>query len=332
MATTYGLVSFSAGSGPETAGIIIDGRITPIGTIAVIAGAHGAWMGHASVLNLLERWSDASDILTNVVNGGDARLRADAIDAGEVELQPPVRARQIFCTGANYKKHVVDLTMDMNVGPEGLSGDGLRRWAEEMMDERLRTGQPYAFTKPISVLAGANKPLRVPPTTEKLDWEAELCVVIGAGGYMISRDNARAHIAGYCVANDISARDLIPRTDYKMLGTDWLRSKAQPGFLPLGPWITPAQFVPDPYALRITLSLNGEVMQNEFASDMLFNIERQIEYISRYVELMPGDLICTGSPSGNGTHYNRFLRAGDVMVAEITGLGAQRVECVAHNG
>jgi 2-keto-4-pentenoate hydratase/2-oxohepta-3-ene-1,7-dioic acid hydratase in catechol pathway len=112
-----------------------------------------------------------------------------------------------------------------------------------------------------------------------------------------------------------------------MLGTDWLRSKGQPGFLPLGPYFVPSAFVPEPHRLKMRLTVSGRVMQNETTADMLFGIERQIEYISRYARLLPGDIICTGSPAGNGTHYNRFLREGDVMEAEIEGLGRQRQVC-----
>jgi len=93
--------------------------------------------------------------------------------------------------------------------------------------------------------------------------------------------------------------------------------------------LVPAQFITNPYDLHLKLSLNGEVMQDEGAADMIFDISRQIEYISRYTRLMPGDLICTGSPAGNGTHYNRFLQPDDLMVGEITKLGRQAIRCVA---
>lgn len=328
MTSTYALATFARDGADEAAGIIIDGRIIPLSAVVARAAPSAAWMAQASVLNLMERWDEAKVELAGAA-ANSAQFEDAALALTAVDLAPPVRPRQIFCTGANYKKHVVDLTVDTGAGPEGLKGDALRKWAEEMMDERQRSGEPYVFIKPVSVLAGPNSDLRIPPTTAKLDWEAELCVVIGKGGYMIAREKAMSHVAGYCVANDVSARDLIARTDYKLLGTDWLRAKSQPGFLPIGPWITPAEFVADPYALKIMLSVNGQMMQNELVSDMLFRIDRQIEYISRYVKLLPGDVICTGSPAGNGTHYNRFLRHGDVMVAEITGLGAQRVNCVA---
>ena len=174
---------------------------------------------------------------------------------------------------------------------------------------------------------GAFDDLVLPPTTTKPDWELELGVVIGRGGRNIHRSTAMAHVAGYAIVNDVSARDLVARTDYAMLGTDWLRGKSQPGFCPFGPLLVPAEFVTDPHDLRILLTLNGQAMQDESTADMLFDIARQIEYVSTYAELWPGDLISTGSPAGNGTHYGRFLRDGDVIEATITGLGAQRNHC-----
>ena len=105
-----------------------------------------------------------------------------------------------------------------------------------------------------------------------------------------------AHVAGYAIVNDVSARDLIARTDYPMLVLDWLRAKSQPGFCPFGPVLVPAEFVSDPYDLRLLLTLNGQTMQDESTADMLFDIARQIEYVSTYAELWPGDLISTGPP------------------------------------
>lgn len=321
MVTRYGLTTFSHNGLRQAVGLVIDEQIYPLAPDHRLA-AEG-------MLGILENW-DASlpelDRLARGAKGSGVR----PIPVHVAELHPPVpNPRQIFCTGANYRKHVVDMTMDMKVGPEGVKGDELRRWAENMMDERAAHGEPYVFTKPLAAVAGPNDPLVLPANTTKPDWEIELGVVIGRAGYQISREDALAYVAGYAIVNDISARDLIPRTDYAMLGTDWLKSKGQPGFLPFGPYLVPAAFVPDPQNLSLKLSLNGQVMQDESSADMIFGVARQIEYISAYTRLLPGDVICTGSPAGNGTHYGRFLRPGDEMVAEIEGLGVQRVRCVA---
>ncbi|SFT85967.1 fumarylacetoacetate hydrolase family protein [Paraburkholderia aspalathi] len=325
----YALGTFSAGDGARFVGLVMNDRVASLGGLAA-AHRESELLQATTVLALLENWSTNEPALARLadkVAENDGQWHALA----ELHTHPAIDLpRQIFCTGANYRKHVVDLTVDAKVGPEGLDEAALRRWAEAMMDERLASGEPYAFTKPVSAVSGAFDPLVLPGTTNKPDWELELAVVIGRGGYQIPRERALDHVAGYAIVNDISARDLIPRTDYKMLGTDWLRSKGQPGFLPLGPYLVPKAFVPDPHRLKMRLTVSGQVMQDETTADMLFGIERQIEYISRYSRLLPGDVICTGSPAGNGTHYNRFLCDGDVMEAEIEGLGRQRQICIAQ--
>jgi 2-keto-4-pentenoate hydratase/2-oxohepta-3-ene-1,7-dioic acid hydratase in catechol pathway len=114
------------------------------------------------------------------------------------------------------------------------------------------------------------------------------------------------------------------------MGADWLASKSHPTFAPFGPLLVPAAFVPDPYDLKIKLAVNGKVMQDESTSDMLIDIARQIEWLSRLVNLMPGDVIATGSPAGNGSMHGVFLKPGDIMEGSITGLGVQRTRCIAE--
>lgn len=306
------------------AGLVVDRKVISISRLAEEYGL--PQLGGKGVLALLESWSSSFQALEALVEKVDT---TEWWDESHLKFHPAVDLpRQIFCTGANYRKHVVDMTVDANVGPEGLSKEELKRWAEEMMDNRVANGEPYVFTKPVSAISGPYDDLVLPSTTEKPDWELELAVVIGKEGYNIREEDAMDYVAGYTIVNDISARDLIPRTDYKMLGTDWFRSKGQPGFLPLGPYIVPKCFIDNPYDLLIKLRVSGETMQDETTADMLFNIEKQIAYISKYAKLLPGDIICTGSPAGNGTHYNRYLTDGDVMWGEISGLGYQRQKCV----
>jgi len=324
----YALGTFSHGQdGPKFVGLVMRDRVASLVEL-VTQYDEPELVGAGAVLSLLETWDASRAALDRLVTGVDGETeRWYPLDA--LHVHPAVDLpRQIFCTGANYRKHVVDMTVDAKVGPTGLDEAGLRRWAESMMDERAATGEPYAFTKPVTTVSGAYDQLVLPNTTSQADWELELAVVIGKGGYQVPRELALDHIAGYCIVNDISARDLIPRTDYKMLGTDWLRAKGQPGFLPLGPYLVPKAFVPNPHNLKMRLSVSGQIMQDESTADMLFDIARQIEYISCYSRLLPGDIICTGSPAGNGTHYNRYLRTGDVIEAEIEGLGRQRQICV----
>ncbi|MBD8494531.1 fumarylacetoacetate hydrolase family protein [Pseudomonas syringae] len=323
---TFALGTFSTAQDPSRkfAGVVVDHKVANLGDLAKEYGFAG--LIDKTVLSLLDDWQRSLEDLQQLVHQASAH---DWTDERELRFHSPVDLpRQVFCTGANYRKHVVDLTVDSKVGPEGLNDDELRAWAEDMMDKRVAHGEPYVFTKPVSAISGAYDDLVLPPTTRKPDWELELAVVIGQEAYNVSEADAMNYVAGYTIVNDISARDLIPRTDYKMLGTDWLRSKGQPGFLPIGPYLVPRCFIENPYELSMKLTVSGAVMQDETTADMLFTIEKQIAYITRYARLLPGDIICTGSPAGNGTHYNRFLEAGDVMEGAITGLGHQRQKCV----
>jgi 2-keto-4-pentenoate hydratase/2-oxohepta-3-ene-1,7-dioic acid hydratase in catechol pathway len=137
------------------------------------------------------------------------------------------------------------------------------------------------------------------------------------------------HVAGYVMVNDLTTRDRVFRPDMPGLGTDWLAGKNAPTFLPTGPWLTPAHLMADVTDLRITLQLNGETMQDATTADMIFGIPRLVEHVSAITPLRPGDLLLTGSPAGNGAHYGRYLRDGDVMTSTITGLGTQRNRCVS---
>jgi len=176
----------------------------------------------------------------------------------------------------------------------------------------------------------------VPYDARKPDWELELGVVIGRRARRVSRDNALDYVAGYTVVNDITLREKVFRrkSDSPELGMDFTVSKGAPTFLPMGPYLVPAAFVGDPQKLRVMLKLNGDVMQNEETADMIFTVARLIEYVSSGVELQPGDVICTGSPAGNGMHYNRFIQEGDVLEGCITGpaieLGTQRNPCTVE--
>jgi 2-keto-4-pentenoate hydratase/2-oxohepta-3-ene-1,7-dioic acid hydratase in catechol pathway len=254
----------------------------------------------------------------------------DRIPVAALTVHAPVQPRQIFCTGANYRQHVADLVAaQASPRTAHMTPDERRAETLKVMDERVRTGQPYAFTKAVSALAGPYDDVVLPDNVTKPDWELELAVVIGRPAYRVGRDTALAHIAGFTVVNDITARDRISRLDMPSIGTDWLAGKSAPTFLPTGPYLVPAAFVSDPMNLHLELKLNGKVMQDATSADMMFDVARQIEHISGCAEILAGDLICTGSPAGNGAHYGRFLRPGDVMEGTIEGIGTIRNCCVA---
>jgi 2-keto-4-pentenoate hydratase/2-oxohepta-3-ene-1,7-dioic acid hydratase in catechol pathway len=238
----------------------------------------------------------------------------------------------VFCAGANYRQHVLDLL----AGAErrGDSSDGLtaadRDAAGAELDERARTGRPFVFTGSPNAIVGARDDVVLPYDSDQHDWELELAAVIGRPARRVPREAALGVIAGYTICNDVTTRDALIRRDARGLGLDWLAGKNAPTFLPTGPLLVPAVHAGDPTDLRITLKVNGRTMQDESTADMLFDVAALIAHISDVAELRPGDLVLTGSPAGNGAHHGVFLRPGDVMEGEITGLGVQRNRCVAE--
>jgi len=185
--------------------------------------------------------------------------------------------------------------------------------------------EPILFNKSASCLAGPNDPLTLPKGSEKSDWEVELGVVIGKRAQNVSVEEALSYVAGYCVINDVSERAYqIER------GGQWTKGKSAPGFGPVGPYLVTADEVPDPQALGLRLSLNGEMVQDNFTSDMIFSVAEIVSHMSEFMALVPGDVIATGTPEGVGMGMKpqRFLRVGDVMELEIDGLGSQRTEVI----
>ena len=247
----------------------------------------------------------------------------------DVTLGAPVEPRQVLQTGANYREHVIQLVAAGLTQDGSRTPDEARAFAADLMDKRKANGEPYFFIGLPACVVGDDVPLVLPGYSDVHDWELELVVVIGAPAFRVSREEALSHVAGYTIANDITTRDLVFRKDMKEIGTDWYRAKNAPGFLPTGPFLVPAPFV-DPTDLNLRLKLNGEVMQDASTSDLLFDIPALISGASQTSPLLPGDLLLTGSPAGNGQHWKRFLRDGDVMTGSIEGLGTQVVRCVAE--
>ena len=336
----FELGTFSIAGGPPFAGLVLNQKVIAISALKPLSQQlHVSLTGTDSILALLENWDANFAALQKIVDHiasskSAAELLQLFVAVDQLQIHPPVNLpRQIFCSGANYKKHVVQIITHTREGcPPELLNDkaGLQAWAENLMDERIAHGVPYMFIKAPSAVTGALDPVVLPAYTQQTDWELELAVVIGRAARNVKREDALQYVAGYTIGNDISARDHIwRRDDMKAMGTDWVPGKNAPTFLPLGPYLVPAAFAGNVKNLQITLKLNGEIMQNESTADMIFDVARQIEYLSGMVQLWPGDVICTGSPAGNAVHHgNRFLRDGDVMESSITGLGIQRNRCI----
>jgi 2-keto-4-pentenoate hydratase/2-oxohepta-3-ene-1,7-dioic acid hydratase in catechol pathway len=284
-----------------------------------------------TVNDLLSNWDSAQRTLAELADGAEGEWT----DLAGLDVRCPVSPGQILQCGANYRKHVVDIVMAERRADLSMTGhnsdvpeDEVRAWAEHMMDERARTGQPYVFAGLSGALCGAGDEIVLPERGDNHDWELELAAVIGRPARDLTRESALDHVAGYTICNDITSRSLVYRRDLKAIGSDWFAAKNAPTFLPTGPFLVPSAFAGDVADLRITLRHNGVVRQDESCADMLFDLPAILAYITSVTELRPGDLVLTGSPAGNGAHWGVFLREGDVLKGEITGLGAQCNVCV----
>jgi 2-keto-4-pentenoate hydratase/2-oxohepta-3-ene-1,7-dioic acid hydratase in catechol pathway len=186
--------------------------------------------------------------------------------------------------------------------------------------------EPILFSKATSSLSGPFDPVVIPRGSVKTDWEVELGVIIGREALYVSESEALDHVAGYCTLNDVSERAFQAER-----GGQWVKGKSAPTFGPVGPWLVTADEVPDPQALRLSLDLNGETVQDSDTSDMIFTVAQIVSYMSQFMKLLPGDLIATGTPSGVGLGMKppRYLQPGEVMEAEVQGLGRQRLVAVA---
>ena len=321
MTDIYALGTFTAADEPRWPGVVRAGKVIPLARLA--PDAPGDLL---AVLKDWPRWDER--IAAAVPAAGGDGWRPE----GELTAHLPYMPDNLLGAGANYRKHVIELIVDSGAGGVAhLSRDERRAYGEKEMDARAASGKPFVWVGLRSSVAGPARTFIIPHDVTQPDWEFELAAVIGKPARRVPEGRGLDHVAGYTMANDITSRELVSRTDLKNLGMDWMACKGSPGYKVIGPYITPARFVPDPQTLHIRLSLNGQVMQDEGTDDMIFGVGRIVEFVSAHIQLLPGDIIMTGSPSGNGTHYGRFLQDGDEMRGEIDGLvGAQVVRCVAE--
>jgi len=312
------------GDGTDRPWLVLERRAAPLSSVA----PQLRWAEVESIDELLGRWSTVAPDLRALLEdaGTHALLRADGIDVRELVVASPVRPRQAFCTIGNYAGQVIEAAVDAGDGPCGRGAHRRRIEAQERVALRRSDGDPYiCLTSPHRV-RGPRGPLALPAGVETLDWEVEIAVVIGA-----RTDAPESHgvVAGYCVANDLTIRSQVLRADQPALGSDWVQSKGLAGSLPLGPWFVPTWQVPDVSALRLQLRVNGQLMQDDVAADMIFDVDRQLSHLRRYTRLGAGDVLCTGSPAGFGAHHRRFVRPGDEVHASVAELGDQVLTCVA---
>jgi 2-keto-4-pentenoate hydratase/2-oxohepta-3-ene-1,7-dioic acid hydratase in catechol pathway len=260
------------------------------------------------------RLRDLSAVVADLagdVLGRESLARLKALDIstlalvkGSPRIGPPVGLVPKFLgIGLNYRDHAEETGMPI---PEA----------------------PIVFAKASSCVSGPYDPVLQPEGWQRMDFEVELAVVIGARAKNVAQADALDHIAGYCIGNDVSERSL-----QKGGPGEWIKAKSHDSFGPLGPWLVTTDEVPDPQNLDLALDLNGERMQTGSTSTMIFGVAELVSYISKYMTLMPGDVITTGTPPGVGMARNPrvFLKPGDEIRATISGLGEQHFKVVAES-
>jgi len=258
-------------------------------------------LGSTDLTGVIERWDDSRALL----DAGLTSLTSLPLDS--VTLRPPLRpVRNVFCVGKNYQDHVREF---------GRSGYDSPTRSEEL------PGKPVVFTKATTSVTGPYDD--VDPhrgVTSELDYEGELGVIIGRGGRGIARGDAYAHVWGYTVINDVTARDL--QRDHKQ----WFLGKSLDTHCPMGPYAVSADEAGDIQTLEVETLVNGERRQFAPVKDLIFDIPALIETISAGITLLPGDIIATGTPAGVGIGFDppRFLASGDVVEVSITRLGTLR--------
>lgn len=256
------------------------------------------------------------DLSAHVPDIGPGQIGADglatlaAIDPvslplveGDVRYGPCVGGtRQFIAIGTNFADHAAESNLPV---PE----------------------EPVVFQKWVSCIQGPNDPVTIPKDSKKTDWEVELGVVIGTAAHNVDEASALDHVAGYCVINDVSERHWQVER-----GLTWDKGKGFPTFGPLGPWLVTADEVGDPQDLDMWLSVNGKRVQNGNSRTMIFTVAQIVAYCSRFMTLLPGDVITTGTPPGVGLGQKPepwYLKAGDVVELGIERLGGQRQEFIA---
>jgi 2-keto-4-pentenoate hydratase/2-oxohepta-3-ene-1,7-dioic acid hydratase in catechol pathway len=244
---------------------------------------------------------------TTLMPAGLAALRT--LDTTQLPLLDPTlrigpcvgSVRKIVCVGLNYADHAAEANMAL-------------------------PAEPVLFMKPVSSICGPFDNVEIPRGAEKTDWEVELAIVIGQRAKYVSQADAMQHVAGYCVANDVSERAFqIER------GGQWDKGKGHDTFAPIGPWLVTADEVPDPQALSMWLDVDGHRFQNGSTQTMVFGVRHVVSYISQFMTLEPGDLIFTGTPPGVGMGQKPpvFLKPGQTMRLGIDGLGEQQLRTIA---
>lgn len=291
--TDYKLLTHQTTQGPR-AGILVDGKVFDVEQ-------------YVRVVDILDDWDAAQPRL----EAAAAKAQGGGTPLAQVKLLAPVLyPSAIYCAGANYADHVAEMNRAQGREPD--------------RDPHELGLKPWHFLKATRVVVGPDAAVPIPAGAKKVDWEVELTAVIGRKTKAVSIERALECVAGYTLADDVSARDLgqrPPLTRESPFFWDWVAHKSFDASCPLGPWIAPAKQIPDPQALGIKLWVNDTIKQDSHTSKMIFTLAEQIAQISSRTTLYPGDLVLTGTPAGVGAGRNEFLKSGDVVKLWCEGVG-----------
>jgi 2-keto-4-pentenoate hydratase/2-oxohepta-3-ene-1,7-dioic acid hydratase in catechol pathway len=279
------------------------GIITENGVIDIPAHTQGN-EALRSIREILSKGQSVFEILSGLSATVHKKIPLDAIRL----LAPIPRPGKILALAGNYKKHLEETA-----------------WQDQTFDDQASTTNPWPFIMPSTVIAAAGTEIQWPAYSEEVDYEIELAIVIGQKAKNVTAEEASSCIAGYTIANDISARSTTfkegrkerPRDVY----FDWLMGKWSDGFLPLGPWLVTADEVGNPQELGLELKVNGRTRQKSYTSQMIFDVFEIVSFISRLMTLEPGDVIITGTPHGVAVADGSFLMPGDTMECKIEKIG-----------
>ena len=296
----YKLATYESAQGPR-AGAVINDLVYGVAALT-------SQPKYATVLDVLDDW----DVAHKLLDAASKAPKGDGKPVKQTKFLAPLRwPGTIYCAGANYQDHAEEMWKASGQPPQP--------------DPHELGLKPWFFIKAARSVTDPDAKVSISKYSKKMDWEAELAVVIGRKARDLTLDNALSCVAGYTVGNDLSARDLGFRPqlpDSSPFRADWIRHKSFDGSCPLGPWITPAAYISNPSKLAIKLWVNDTLKQNSNSGNMIFTIAEQISHLSTGITLYPGDVIMTGTPAGVGAGRGEFLKAGDVVKVEIAEIGS----------
>ena len=298
----YKLVSYETTQGPR-AGAVFHDSVFPLAELTGKAS-------YATMLGVLDDWAKAQPLIETSLAGKGSSTTSGSPLAKVRLLAPVLYPPAIFCAGANYSDHMAEMARVFNLAPEP--------------DPHKMGLTPWHFIKASRTVVETEARVPLPAGAKKLDWEAELTAVMGRAAKNVPLESALDYVAGYTVANDLSARDFTLRPnapESSPFRYDWIGQKSFDGACPVGPWIVPAKQIADPQRLGIKLWVNDVIKQDSHTSKMIFSLAEQIAHLSARLTLHPGDLILTGTPAGVGMARKEFLKPGDVVRVWIEQIG-----------